>query len=97
MEIQLALTGVCFVFQMMFAFCYLGNQLTTKAFEINDSIYDCDWYNYPPTIQLLTILIMKRSQKSFIMTGHFLVACSLQSFKDVSKMLLSLKYKNNFI
>lgn len=82
----MALTATFFIIQMLFSFCYLGSQLTSKAFEINDSIYGSDWYNYPSKIQMYTILIMKRSQKPFIMTGYALVTCSLEKFKDVSKI-----------
>lgn len=42
-----------------------------------------EWYN-PPTIQMLTILIMKRSQKPVVISGHSLTSCSLESFTDVS-------------
>lgn len=84
MATQVALTANIFILQMIFAFAILGSQLTGKVAEVNELIYDCDWYNYPPKIQMLTIMIMKRAQKPFIMKGYALTACSLESAKNVS-------------
>lgn len=65
--------------------------MTVKAAQVNESIYDTKWYTYPPKTQLLMILIMKRAQKPFVMTGYSLVSCSLQSFKEVNYGLFSRK------
>lgn len=86
-NLYFSLTAFIFVTQLVFSFCYLGAQLTAKAAEVNESIYGTEWYNYPPNIQMYMILIMKRAQKPFIITGYSLVSCSLESFKDVSKFI----------
>lgn len=65
--------------------------MTVKAAQVNESIYDTKWYTFPPKAQLLMILIMKRAQKPFVMTGYSLVSCSLQSFKEVKYVSLSPK------
>lgn len=68
----------------MCTFCYLGQKMTTTAFEINYAICDIEWYKYRPKIQILLIPIIMRTQKPFIMTGFSLVSASLESFKEVS-------------
>lgn len=83
-EAQNAIMGLCFMLQMLFVYCYFGNQLTETAFQVNESIYFSDWYNYSPKIQKLIILIIRRSERPFILKGCSLVKCSLESFKDVS-------------
>lgn len=74
------------ILQMVFLFCYLGDQMTCKAAEVNESIYDTEWYSYPNKIQMLMILVMKRAQKPFVLTGFSLVSCSLTSFKEVRNL-----------
>lgn len=73
-----------FIYSTLFSFCYLGDQITFKAAEVNESIYSSEWYKYPPIIQIFTVHIIRRSQKPFIMIGCSLVTCSLQSLKQVS-------------
>lgn len=85
-SLNLAVTAFCFSVQVIFAFCYLGAQLTAKAAEVNEAIYCSDWYSYTLTIQKFMVLIIRRSQKPFIMTGYSLVSCTLQSFNNVSQL-----------
>lgn len=73
-----------FLLQTLYIFCYLGSSLTVKAFEVNESIYFSKWYNFPPKVQMLMVNAMKYSQMPFIMKGHYLIDCSLESLKGVS-------------
>lgn len=78
-----ALTANFFILQLFFSFCYLGDQMTSKALQVNESIYCSEWYNYSTNMQMLLIIIMKRSQKPYILNGYSLVYLSLKSFKEV--------------
>lgn len=82
-ELHRALTANFFILQLCFSFCYLGDQMTSKALEVNESIYSCEWYTYPTKTKMLLILIMKRAQKPFVLSGYSLVDLSLKSFKEV--------------
>lgn len=84
-DLYMSIIASVFVTQVMFSYCYLGAQLTAKSAEINVTIYSTEWYNYPCEIQMFMILIMKRAQKPFVITGYSLVYCNLESFKNVSE------------
>ncbi|XP_055321791.1 odorant receptor 2a-like [Sitodiplosis mosellana] len=88
-ELHLAVTANFVIFQMVFSFCFLGDQITTKASEVKESIYDCNWYNYSSKLQKFIIPTINRAHKPFIFTGYALVSCSLESFKEMLSFVLS--------
>lgn len=80
----MSLLVLIFLSTTLFAFCFLGDKITGKLIEINESIYASEWYTYPPKIQMFIVPVMRQSQRPFIVSGCSLVICSLQSFKGVS-------------
>lgn len=67
----------------LFLYCYYGNKLTTKSFELLDSVYQSTWYEYPIRYQRYVQLMMVRMQRPMVLTGYDVVLCNLPTFTTV--------------
>lgn len=71
--------------QMLFAYCYLGNMITITCPKVGMAMYHVNWYNFAPMpkYRYYIQMVIMRSQRDFIVTGHSLVPCTLANFKEV--------------
>lgn len=67
----------------LFLFCYYGNKLSTKSFELLDTLYQSMWYEYPIKYQRYVIVMMVRMQRPLVLTGYNVVLCTLPTFTAV--------------
>ncbi|XP_055309426.1 odorant receptor 45b-like [Sitodiplosis mosellana] len=66
-----------------FILCYFANSSTYSMAEIGNVVYYSSWYNQPPKIQKLLLLIIARAQKPNIFMGLKIIYCHLESFAKV--------------
>lgn len=69
--------------QQLFAFCYLGQIITSKLPEVGVAMYDVNWYNYSIKHRCHIEMIILRSQKVYILKGNRMLPCTLENFKEV--------------
>lgn len=66
-----------------FILCYFANNSTYSIGELANVVYESSWYNQPPKIQKLLVLIIARAQKPNIFMGFKMIYCSLEAFTRV--------------
>ncbi|CAD1478104.1 unnamed protein product, partial [Heterotrigona itama] len=54
---------ICVLVQLLL-YCYVGERLTFESTDITKTAYHCEWYNLPPDIARLLIIIMCRARAS---------------------------------
>lgn len=63
-----------------YLFCYYADSATDRISNIQRSVYNLNWYSFPPEQQKHLILIMAQSQRTVCFTGLNLIRCKLISF-----------------
>lgn len=76
-------------------YCYFANVVTDRISYIGDSVYDLNWYDYPPNLRKHMTLIIVRSQRKIYFNGLNLINCTLETFGKVSSFLIEI-LKNFF-
>lgn len=66
-----------------FQFCFFANIVTDRIQCIGDTVYELDWYNYPPKMQRLFVVMIARSQRPVQFHGCNIVSCTLEMFWKV--------------
>lgn len=67
-----------------YIFCYFADSTTECISNMQRSVYNLNWYNFPPQLQKHFILIMAQSQRPLCFTGFGFVRCKLISFGIVT-------------
>lgn len=90
-EVVLLQIGVCY------AICFVADNLTSKAENIADIIYNVGWFCFSAKEQKMIVAIIRQSQKPFMLDGYDWFYCSLETFGTVKNLLFYLKsfLKNN--
>lgn len=70
-------------FVIIFFFCYFGENICGQFNELNDAIYQLDWYRCPIEIQRLIPTILIVTQNSPVLRGIGNVVCNREAFKKV--------------
>lgn len=78
-------------FIQMFIVCNFGEILTNRFGEVDNTIYGCDWYEFPYEIQRVLPIIMMGAQQSVIIEGFANLTCSREAFKKVTDQRMKLK------
>lgn len=73
--------------QQLFAFCYLGQIITSKLPEVGAAMFGSKWYRFANKHHCHIEMIILRSQKMYILKGHGLLPCTLENFKEVTHHL----------
>lgn len=61
-----------------YLFCYFAN-LAVDRIELNQrTVYNLNWYNFPPDLRKYFILIMAQSQRTVCFDGLSLVRCIMK-------------------
>lgn len=66
-----------------YLFCYFATSATDRISNIQQRVYDLNWYNFPPELRKHFILIMAQSQRTVHFDGLGLVHCTLECFGAV--------------
>lgn len=76
-------TKLPYSFVSIFFICELGEQISTRFDDINEIIYQMDWYLFPSKIQRRMPLILQASQQPVGICGYGNFPVSRESFKRV--------------
>lgn len=76
---------------LAFIFCYYADRVTSDLLGIGDSFYNSLWYKSPFREQKLLILLIRRAQKEFRLTGFEIFDCSIEMFVMVCQNYFLLK------
>lgn len=71
-------------FGLVYIVCEFGENLTNRFEDLDEAVYQCDWYTYPNEIQNLLPIILLGSQEPIILSVFGKVSCTRESFKNVS-------------
>lgn len=66
-----------------YVLCYFSTKMSFNASRFATITYDSTWYEYPVEQQKCIILMIKRSQKSFGLSGYGIISCSMATFLSV--------------
>ncbi|XP_055306350.1 odorant receptor 94a-like [Sitodiplosis mosellana] len=67
----------------IYLFCDFGDNVTEKFSDINDAIYECNWYSFPKEVQRIWPFVMVSAQQPLIIQGFGNIPCTRQAFKSV--------------
>ncbi|XP_046592010.1 odorant receptor 13a-like isoform X1 [Neodiprion lecontei] len=69
----------------LYVYCFIGECLILESTRISDAVYDCAWYEMPPSQAKDLILVMARSQKPLHLTAGKIFVFSLEIFSEFVK------------
>lgn len=72
----------------IFLLCDLGERLTYRFNQIDNAIFQCNWYKYPIEIQTVLPIIVNNTQQSFVLSGMGNIQCSHDALKNVSYSII---------
>lgn len=65
--------------------CYSATFATEQINnKIADTLYESNWYDFPPELQKYVVLIIARTQDTVYFTGMNLIGCTLEIFGKVT-------------
>lgn len=71
-----------------YIFCYFADSTTERIANIQRSVYNLNWYDFPHNLRKHFVLIMAQSQRTACFDGLALVRCTLASFAIVITILI---------
>lgn len=67
----------------IFLYCFFGS-LATKSFEkMNDSLFECDWFELPVNLQKYFIIMIQNTQHPIFYHGFGMAVMNLETFLQV--------------
>lgn len=75
-------------FMQMFIICNYGEHVNSEFEELSDTLYECDWYEFPRKLQNDVPLIMLVTQKP-VLRGSGDIPCSREGFSEVRSIFRS--------
>lgn len=64
-------------------YCYFATSITDRVLSIAYSVYDSNWFDYPPKLRRIVILSILRSRKPADFSGFGLIGCNLETLGNV--------------
>lgn len=75
-------------FAFIFIFCYFGQSIRGQFNQLNDVIYEFEWYLYPVEIQRMIPTILIATQNTPSLKGFGNVNCTHETFKKVCLIII---------
>lgn len=85
----IAAYGLLFGIFWIFAYCYIGDYVSSCFDRIDGMLWQTHWYHCPTELQTLLIFIIRRAQVPFRFDGLKMFFCNLVTFATVSLYLCS--------
>ena len=79
-------------FAFMYLFCEFGERVSNGFDELNDAIYQSDWYTLPLHIKRMLPTVILAAQQPIGIRIFGSIRCSRETFKKVKVFLFSVKY-----
>lgn len=83
------LCQACWSYLFVFIFCEFGEEVKSKFSEINSTIGQSDWYEYPIEIRKLLSTVIFYTQKPVTLNGFGSISYTREAFKMVKQHLLN--------
>lgn len=74
---------MCWSFYLIFLFCNLGENICNEFEELNDILYQSEWYSFPNEVQRILPILLTASQEPVVLRGFGNLLCIRESFKRV--------------
>ena len=71
------------VYSWSLQFCYFGDKVTTAFDDLNETIYQCDWYLFPMEMRKYIPAILRMAQEPVQMHAFGTYHCTLETLKTV--------------
>lgn len=89
-EVAFPFLGVILALELLFAVFCFGQMLHSTLIDLNDLIYQSQWYKHPRVVQRCLLLMLTRAQKPFYISAYGFMRCDLGNFVGVSGHALSI-------
>lgn len=88
---MIAYNVVCLIGSLIwpFLYCYFATFASDRVAALSQTVFNTNWFDWPPEIQKYFILVIARSQKQFEFTGLGLLGCSLEVLGKVRALICS--------
>lgn len=71
-------------FFMIFLHCNFGEIITNAFSDINEQLYQCDWYTFPLDIQRMQATILINTERPILLKGFGNILSTRDTFKRVN-------------
>lgn len=71
-------------FFSIFLFCELGEHVSGQFNDLNDAIYQSEWYAFPIEVQRMLPILLMATQHQVVLQGFGNLSCIRESFKKVT-------------
>ena len=88
------LSQICtmfFSFFQIYIFCQLGEMVSGKFMDLSETIYQLEWYNFPPEIQRILIILLINTEEPVEFVAYGNIVCSCETYKKVIFLIVSLE------
>ncbi|KAK2588076.1 hypothetical protein KPH14_004141 [Odynerus spinipes] len=73
----------------LFLYSYTGDYLSTLSQNVQEVVYTCPWYEFPPNIVRNLMFVMARAHVPFRLTAGRFYTMNMDSFKEILKASFS--------
>nr|AQN78426.1 olfactory receptor 24 [Meteorus pulchricornis] len=83
------LLRIVLTYLQLFMYCYAGEQLSSQAMKLENTIYNCPWYDMPPdSVRSMSFVIMRCRYPSNLTAGK-IYCMNFQNFVNIIKTTTS--------
>lgn len=74
----------CYAFGFVFVICELCQRVSNAFNDLNDKVFEFNWYLFPATVKQMLPTIMLYAQQPIVFQCFGSFSCSREAFKQVS-------------
>lgn len=86
-ELTATFSSMVWIFLYVFVLCELGQRITNRFEQLDDSFGQCNWYLFPIEMKKMFVITTAISQQPIFIRGYGNVFCSCETLKRVSLIL----------
>ncbi|XP_046753124.1 odorant receptor 4-like [Diprion similis] len=80
-----SLTGL----ENIFVYCFLGDNLTDQGLALRMAVYNSEWYNTTPSVNLSLSIVMTKALQPIVLSAAKIFPLTLQNFTVIIKSSVS--------
>lgn len=69
---------------LLYLLCNYGERVTEAYSDLNEQVYEQNWYLCPSKLQLNFVLVLMTAQRPVYLEGFTGITCSLETYKKVN-------------
>lgn len=78
----------CLLVQL-YAYCFMGDYLSSHAENLRVAAYSCTWYNFPTSLTRDILFLIIKSSKTNQLTAGKVVRMNMENFTSIIKTMAS--------